>query len=147
MSGRAGTGWTVMAVPLPSDSINSYLSGVSCRTATDCAAVGSYGLFNQDTGLFAERWNGSRWTVQVLPHPAAAAFALTAVSCSSGRSCTAGGAAGGVQVNTYSTATAESWDGTTWTEQTTPVPPKTIGSELNGVSCLGPRVLHNRGGR
>ena len=39
---RNGTAWTVEATPNPAGAGASYLSGVSCTTATACTAVGRY---------------------------------------------------------------------------------------------------------
>ena len=46
-----GTSWTIVASPNPSGASQSYLSGVSCTTGTDCAAAGYY--FN--SGAFVGR--------------------------------------------------------------------------------------------
>ena len=49
-----GTTWTVQHVPFVTNADGS-LGGVSCPTAVDCVAVGSY-----NNSLFAEHWNGGR---------------------------------------------------------------------------------------
>ncbi len=125
-----GTNWTAERVPLPPDANITFLEGVSCPATLNCVAVGSYGVLGQETGLFAERWNGSRWTVQVLPHPAGSAFLLNSVSCPSGRSCTAvGGSYNGSQ---QQASIVERWNGTSWALQADAAPAYTM---LSGVSC------------
>jgi hypothetical protein len=77
-----GTTWIIQQVPFVKYAIG-LLGGVSCPTASDCVAVGSYGTFNQNTNLFAVRWNGSQWSLQTLPTPAGTSFLLNSVSCPS----------------------------------------------------------------
>ena len=121
-----GTTWTVETTPAPTGA--SMFNGVTCTSATDCEAVGS-----QSGQALAEVWNGSTWTVQTTPDPVdVMSSSLSGVSCSGAGSCDA--------VGSYSTATttaafAESWDGTSWTLQTTPAPAGASTSSLSSVSC------------
>jgi hypothetical protein len=46
---------------------------VSCASASACTAVGDYYTSVTRTTL-AERWNGTNWTIQGTPSPAAAAL-------------------------------------------------------------------------
>jgi hypothetical protein len=125
-----GTSWTLDTVPRLADASSEALTGVSCPTATRCIAVGDYIVKGTSGGglPLAARWNGIRWTVQVMPHPAGAQFALpNALSCSRVTQCTAvgvwsDGSTGG--------PLAEGWNGTTWTIQQA-----TAGADLRAVSC------------
>lgn len=79
-------------VPVPADhderlADTAYFVGLSCPTATFCAAVGGY---NDDTGLFGT-WNGSRWTTRSAPTPAGNPDAnyLNTVSCGAPSHCVA----------------------------------------------------------
>jgi len=57
-------GWAIQALPTPSLAPTGHLSGVSCVTAVSCSAVGySHDGHGVDVSL-AERWDGSRWTIQ-----------------------------------------------------------------------------------
>ncbi|HEY2317126.1 MAG TPA: hypothetical protein VGH67_02425 [Solirubrobacteraceae bacterium] len=75
---RAADPWTSQAAPGPSGPPNAALTGVSCVSSTFCMAVGTsdFGFDRLEINLhgpiatFAERWDGSAWTV--LPTPAAA---------------------------------------------------------------------------
>ncbi|HZM80143.1 MAG TPA: hypothetical protein VFC19_30785 [Candidatus Limnocylindrales bacterium] len=62
-----GTTWTVQSTPNPSGATASYLFGVSCASASACAAAG-YTL-NPNYTAMAERWDGTTWTVQSTPNP------------------------------------------------------------------------------
>ncbi len=112
------------------------LYGVSCTSSRACTAVtssdgstGSY-LF----GSIAERWNGSRWTIDTTEHAASqpAPSTLKSVSCASSVACMAVGSFLGVQ-GTF--ALAEVWNGSSWTVEEPTDPPGAASTQLNGVSC------------
>ena len=127
-----GTAWTLQSTPNPSGA--SYLNGVSCTSASACTAVGWYVTSTNATLTLAENWNGTTWTVQSTPNPSGAAHSfLQDVACTSASACTATGyyaTSAGVDQ-----ALAESWNGTTWTLQSTPTPSGATSSGLSGVSC------------
>ena len=127
-----GKSWTRLRVPAPAGSTSAPLSGVSCLTATDCIAVGSwYSARTEDGGPLAERWNGSRWSIQ--PTPAADPTSrLASVSCRSASFCVA---VGGPDPGGTGVSLAERWNGTTWTAMPFPKLGKT---SLEGVSCRSP---------
>jgi hypothetical protein len=121
-----GTAWTVLTVPEPAH--DGSLGGVSCTSATACAAVGG-----SEAGALAEHWDGTTWVIQPTPRPVVAE--LAAVSCSSASACTAVGGlvhrARGALVTL-----AERWNGTAWVIQRTPGNPLgTPANSLNAVSC------------
>jgi len=127
-----GTAWTLQSTPNPSGA--SYLNGVSCTSASACTAVGWYVTSTNATLTLAENWNGTTWTLQSTPNPSGAAHSfLQDVACTSASACTATGyyaTSAGVDQ-----ALAESWNGTTWTLQSTPTPSGATSSALSGVSC------------
>jgi hypothetical protein len=132
-----GSTWTHQTIATPSGFEDGCLNGVSCTSATSCTAVGYYlndhGGASFDYETLAERWDGSTWTVQTTanPNPSNPGGAtLWGVSCTSATSCTAVGSPPyGSHVGTL----AESWNGSSWTIQTTPNP--SGGGSLSGVSC------------
>jgi hypothetical protein len=135
-----GTSWTIQNTPSPKGALDSYLSGVSCSSATACTAVGSY--FSASTGnvTLVEAWNGTAWKVQATPSPAHNSGGyLVGVSCHSSSSCSAVG----YYYYSFNTShaeltLAEAWNGTAWKVQATPSPAgSTSGdeSDLEGVSC------------
>jgi hypothetical protein len=97
-----GAGWTIQATPDPATPIaGPALTGVSCTSVSDCAAVGT--SFS-DAGLpvaFAETENAGSWSVQSIPSPAGSVSSfLGAVACTTG-GCTSVGyrqGGSGVQV-------------------------------------------------
>jgi hypothetical protein len=124
-----GTAWTVQHVPFVKDA-DGLLGGVSCPTATNCEAVGSYGTFNQNSNLFAEHWNGTQWTFQTVPTPGGTSFLLNSVSCPQPEHCTAVGLAEN-DTQVVGSIVART-NGSAWTLQKDATP---AGTELYGVSC------------
>jgi hypothetical protein len=89
-----GTSWTPDHVPMPNGSGPVDLFGVSCASASSCAAVGDWSA--SVNGLpsltLAEGWNGTRWQIQSTPNPTGALLtSLNGVSCRSATSCVAVG--------------------------------------------------------
>jgi len=87
-----GTAWVIQTVPTPTSASASYLSGVSCVTATDCTAVGHYTTTSVQDVTLAEQWDGATWTIQPTPNPPGGANSyLFSVSCTAATACTAVG--------------------------------------------------------
>jgi hypothetical protein len=125
----AGSGWVLETAPSPPGSISSVFADVSCTSAANCIAVGT-GDTTTGTFALAERWNGSKWTVQATP--AAADASLGGVSCSSPSSCTA---VGSYRKGSSALTLAERWDGARWTIQTTPNRAGSTHNSFHAVSC------------
>ena len=141
-----GSSWSVLPAPPPAGARRSFLNGVSCVSATACTAVGSYQTGAGQHVTLAERWNGTTWSRQPTPNPAAPPrSALAAVSCTSASACTAVGTSVDDSGGNPRTL-AERWNSTTWSIQPTPT---TSGSspQLNSVSCASPSACIAVGGR
>ena len=115
---------------------NTFLNGVSCKSATACVAVGAY-TRNTSSGPagapLAESWNGRKWTRARPPVPAGAVISgLDSVSCTSAASCIATGI---VLTNTVSVVLIESWNGRSWSRMKAATLPATTLGELTTVSC------------
>jgi hypothetical protein len=130
-----GTAWSVESSPSPGSS-GPTLLGVSCPSASDCTAVGTYQAVPGGPNVtLAEQWNGVQWTVQSTPNPTAAGrwSQLTSVSCSASSTCTAVGYY--VDSSNAEVMLAEQWNGVTWAIQPTPSPAGAPQTLLSGVSC------------
>ncbi|HMD91292.1 MAG TPA: hypothetical protein VKG80_01495 [Trebonia sp.] len=130
-----GSSWTPSQPPAPGGSATS-LSGVSCKSATACVAVGAY-TKNTSGGAvgapLAETWNGRKWSEARPPVPAGTDISgLDSVSCTSAASCIATGI---VLTSTVSAALIESWNGRTWSRMKAAALPATTLGELISVSC------------
>src|SRR5205807_5542032 len=76
--------WSVVPSPSPGPVTNA-LFGVSCISATACAAVGTYEPGSGGTRTLIESWNGTSWSV--VPSPSPADPVLSNVSCASATAC------------------------------------------------------------
>jgi len=86
-----GSVWSIASQPvgLP---VGATLTGVSCASASACAAVGSYQDSHGNSQPLAETWDGTSWTVATTSLPAAAeSGSLDGVSCLETGACTAVG--------------------------------------------------------
>jgi hypothetical protein len=131
---RAGSSWAVQPTPNPAGASASALSSVSCTSAGACTAVGISTNSGGVTVALAERWNGTRWSIETVPEPSGAlGSVLSAVSCPAPTSCTAVGSYTNSGEATLSLA--EHWNGTSWAPQSTADPTDAGGDDLSGVSC------------
>src|SRR5215468_878468 len=122
-----GTSWRILPIPNPSGMAVSGLFGVACVSSSACMAVGASTTTAGAARTLAERWDGTRWTIQPTPNPSQGGGGLSGVSCTSAAACTAvGGSNAG--------ALAERWNGTTWRIQPTPNPAQG-GGFLTSVAC------------
>jgi hypothetical protein len=135
-----GSEWSVQTAPNPTGASDAVLEGVSCPTTGACMAVGSYQPSTGPRRTLAERWNGSTWTALASPNPAKEGDAkLRSVSCVSASSCIAAGKLTYPPFPTYppqgEMTVAESWNGTSWTLQSSVNPEGKTFSSLAAVSC------------
>lgn len=142
-----GSSWSVQDAPQPAGSTGAELAGVSCPSASVCAAVGHY-VESSGPVTLSEIWDGTNWSIQTTPNPTGTGEAfLYAVSCGSSDSCQAVGQYSG-QGGLLSLA--EGWDGNSWTIEPTPIT-KTLSSgssptDLLGVSCISQNACTAVGG-
>jgi hypothetical protein len=130
-----GTAWTLVPVPTPSGASTIALDGISCRSSTQCVAVGA-AFGNNDSSELpgAEVWNGSAWSASTVPVPGGSTFAsLVGVSCVSTTDCVAVGSYEDTSSN--EDPFAETWNGAGWAVQTMPSPSATSNLYTSGVSC------------
>jgi len=131
----SGGVWKLRLPPNPLGTTQDSLASLSCSSATDCMAVGSY---ETSTGSFtlAEVLSGTTWTIQPTPNvPGTADDVLNSVVCSSPTGCIAVGSYEGAS---GTSTLAEAWDGTVWTILSTPNMSGSYENALNSVSCSSP---------
>jgi hypothetical protein len=138
-----GSEWSLLSTPAkPEESgANEFnLERVSCPSASFCMAVGSYKK-ELARWAFAERWNGTSWSIQATPKPTGTkSTALLGVSCSSSSACAAVGrnvtASGtGEFLTTEEKTLAYSWGGSEWQLQSSTNPEGKKLPRLTGISC------------
>ncbi len=128
-----GTQWTV-----ESASSASPFTAVSCSSPNACMAVG--GLPGEGAP-FAERWNGSAWSPEVLATPSGGSIdEIEGVSCPSDNGCVAVGTEAESDANSDLVPFAEQWNGSTWavsliSNTLGPPTPYRVLEYLDAVSC------------
>jgi len=134
-SPAAGPGpiWSVTPSPNHGKGTNE-LFGVSCASATFCAAVGrSYNTSGVEQSL-GELWSGSAWSVASGTSAGTGNNSLSGVSCVSSTSCVAVGL---IEASSVQQTLIESWNGSLWS--VVPSPNQgTQSNALTGVSCASP---------
>ncbi len=140
-----GIEWqTLSTVELGGTHPTNRLEAVSCDSPSACMAVGGHlAKFGTEYhwGPLAERWNGSAWSLQAIPEPAASEEAsLSGVSCASADSCTAVGSYRQIaDSGNYAEVLGERWNGTSWSVLEIPGAPQPPGwwheSWLFAASC------------
>ena len=129
-----GTVWTIRPSPAPPDAGASGLLAVACVSIGSCQAVGEVDGSSGGTTSFAEGWNGTAWSVEVVPQPAGSTGnRLLGVACPTAGDCTAVGGYGNLAG--VGLTLVETWNGAGWSIQSTPNPAGSTGSGLLGVSC------------
>jgi hypothetical protein len=133
-----GTTWSPESFPGEPGATDAALGSVSCSTSDDCEAVGTYSNNSYPNLTLAAIWNGTTWELQTTPSPVGLILdSFEGVSCNSVSSCFAVG----YFISTTGEgreSLAETWDGTSWSIQTTPDPTNSLQTELDGVSCSSP---------
>jgi hypothetical protein len=135
-----GRDWQIQPTADPVGATGSFLSAVSCDSASSCTATGhSQDAANRKTAL-AERWNGRTWEIQSTPSSGAGAGGATdtvlrGVSCPSATACIAVGTS---TTNFLPQGLIERWNGTAWQVQAAALPAGASGSTLTAVSCANP---------
>jgi hypothetical protein len=133
--------WTIVPSPSPS-ALYNYLIKVTCVSANDCWAVGSYWNSTNDQALI-EHYDGTSWSVVASPSPGPTNGSyLVAITCLNASACWAVGSYSLASTGTIGFGNTpigelplvEYYDGTAWSIVTSPPgPPNTT---LRGVSCL-----------
>jgi hypothetical protein len=130
---RRAAGWQLVATPDRAGSISSVLQGVSCPSATRCAAVGNWTTRGDVQLPLAESWNGAAWAVHGVPLPSGATSGgLNGVSCLSASWCVAVGWF--IVHHGAQSALTVIWNGTAWSLRTA-LTPNRSSATLSSVSC------------
>src|SRR6266571_2668152 len=139
-----GSRWRLQPTPNPPGAQGSALFGLSCTSSSACTATGnSFNSSGTPVGVFAERWNGTKWRIQPVPAPSSPGGFLSGVACTSPSVCIAVGARTDASGNGIGTL-AERWNGTRWRIQPTPNP--AAGAGLSAVSCTSSSACTAVGG-
>jgi hypothetical protein len=134
-----GSSWNGPAVPIPSNSRNSLLTGVSCPSATDCQAAGQF-FSSGGFHTFGESYNGSSWSLQPAPPTGATTAAFGNVEADSCKGLDFCWAVGAYNLQTGNQQLlGDFWNGSSWQFAALPNPSGT-NPFLQGVSCPSTNV-------
>jgi hypothetical protein len=130
-----GSSWALQPVPAPPGGSSGF-NGVSCPATTTCFAVGSG--TSPATGItdpLAEKWDGTRWTIQFTPVPPQSNIAfLEGIDCRGTGGCTSAGTYFR-QDNGNELIMIERLRGGRWGVQSSPNPQGYTMNFLQSVSC------------
>jgi hypothetical protein len=131
-----GKSWKPVKVTAPAHAMLSEFTGVSCATATFCAATGNTADSSGSMSALIGRWNGKTWSYL---KPAAAPkgvfdVSLSGVSCPTAKNCVTAG--NGALAKGGTGSFIETWNGKTWV-RSAPIswPKGTKNPWLVGVTC------------
>jgi hypothetical protein len=126
--------WNIVNSQNTSAGQGNVLNSVTCVSATDCWAVGSYSIGAGD-GTLIEHYDGASWSIVSSPNTSATENnGLSSVTCVSTSDCWAvgyGDNSGGVKQTLI-----EQWDGTSWGIVVSPNTSVTEANQLSGVTCV-----------
>ena len=139
-----GRAWSILDVPLPPDSADSWLDAVACSAPASCMAVGSYSTTGDGDDPAArtlvESWNGRTWSVTPSPSPGTGNQSLLrSIACTSPSACIAVGVSDpkGDPYHPDDQALVEAWNGADWSV----VPAAALGDAqqhgaLQSIACM-----------
>jgi hypothetical protein len=117
-----GTRWFMQRMPSGPGGPPVQLSDLSCASPRACTAVGDRVVHGSAIVRLVERWNGRKWSLQPIGHPAGRLL-LSEISCPSIRACVAIG------------GFAARWNGSAWMRLALPSQITRLGGVLDDVSC------------
>ncbi len=127
-----GSSWSTLGTIDQTGELPSTLAGIACAAATNCVAVGTFGVYDEQP--LAEGWNGAAWSLQQARTPTGANTSrLAGVACPSTSRCIAVGSYGSDSEHVQ--PLAEIWNGSKWSLQTARKPSGTTTSSLDAVAC------------
>lgn len=132
----SGSTWTPVPLAVPPGPLRPSLRAVSCVTAGQCVATGSYGKLGSFTSPLAATWDGRTWSWSRPPMRTEGPpgnRVLAGVSCVTADYCVAIGDAYDSASNSAGGFT-ETWDGHGWTYTSGPGG----AVEASGLSCTAP---------
>ena len=127
-----GSVWTFSTPPVPAGTNHAVLLGISCPTATSCAAVGVLLPSHSASEVpLVDTWNGHSWSLGSPAIPAGTSYSgLRSVSCPTVTSCTAIGFA-----ERGNQTLVEQWNASSWRIRPVTLLTGEVAGGLSGVTC------------
>ncbi len=138
-----GKNWSQVSTPEPggtSSGSQQILTGIACTSASNCWAVGYEEPSSGPQLNDALHWNGAHWSQVSTPDPGGALTGdtneLLGVACASATSCWAVGYTRGAYPAPELNQVLH-WNGTHWSQASTPQPGGTSNGDTNELGILG----------
>lgn len=138
-----GTQWSQATTPQPAGTTSGsiqILAGVACTSASNCWAVGFREPSSGAELNEALHWNGRHWSLASTPQPGGTSIGdtseLLGVACISASNCWAAGYTQGVSPAPELNQVLH-WNGTHWSQVSTPEPGGTLTGDTNELGVLG----------
>jgi hypothetical protein len=80
-----GSEWSLEEIPNPEGAVETWLTKVSCASASSCTAIGQYVNSKYELFGFETIWDGSKWSSQALTNPSQAL--VEDLSCTTAGDC------------------------------------------------------------
>jgi hypothetical protein len=111
-----GSTWQIVPTPVLPHSTENGLEGLSCASARDCWATGSWLKENIRGGALGLHWNGHQWAVaRITNDPAPHTGSMLAASCPTTQMCMGiGQKAYGTEPGLGLRMFAQQWNGSSW---------------------------------
>ncbi|MBV9009276.1 MAG: hypothetical protein JO354_08940 [Verrucomicrobia bacterium] len=124
-----GNAWSVVPSPNNVAVASGQLYDVTCTSASQCWAVGTYQYSGARNQTVIEQWDGTTWSIVSSPNTSTTDNnILYGVTCTSASQCWA--------VGTSNNGTLiEQWNGSAWSIVASPNTSTTDTDYLNGVTC------------
>jgi hypothetical protein len=131
--------WRIVPTPNPPGAQFSVLNSADCSASAACTAVGWYFDASGHLLTLAERWNGTKWSIQRTSNPdGTQGDQLIGVACPISKACTAFGVSRVSNFSGTPLPMVQRWNGHSWRLQRTPNPRGARGAQLLGISCVSP---------
>jgi hypothetical protein len=140
----SGTTWKAVPVKSPKGAADTALSGVSCKAATYCLAVGEHATSSGPSLPYALTWNGK--TLTPIPSPPLpkgdSLYVFDTVSCVAVKSCVTVGTSisttptGGPGLDVFT----DTWNGSKWTDVKTVVSGAVVLDEFTALHCFSAKA-------
>jgi hypothetical protein len=127
-----GAAWSIVPSPNATTGQDNQLRGVTCTSASDCWAIGSYNTDFSSPHTLVEHWNGAAWSI--VSTNITQENVPFGVTCTSASDCWAVGYYGTPDNPHFHTFVAH-WNGAAWSFVTSPNTSTTQDNRLDGVTC------------
>jgi hypothetical protein len=144
-----GSSWSVQEAENVAGASSTVVTGISCPSGTNGCAAAGYSITGGVKTLMAQRWNGTKWSLEaVTPPSGSSASEFRSVECRGTNFCMAVGVyTVTIQGQEYDHPLSALWNGSAWSLKTVPEPGGYRWDSLADVSCTGSPAICTAAGK